>query len=337
MTKKKTTAISIVLFAAVFACLLITATFTDLPVSNLLTSSSLSAHTYLTDDVFGATFEAIGCAPVYMMFAFAFEILFWYFLRKKDTVSMKLLGVLAFVSTMVANYILANDTMKYIIKHIYSTDHLDGQASKGYLIGTEISVAFLISVLGILAVRCFSDESIEKLSRFAAATIVFAAVSTITIDIVKIIFGRIRYRAMNMYPDNEVYGFSAFAKWYEINGSRWNSLFTKEDTIALFGSTDCFHSFPSGHTCSAGASYGLIMLNDVLDIKSKKVRVLMWAAPMLFTATVAISRIVVGAHFFSDVLVGGTIAFVCMIIAREFIVLKGANIKALTGKENKTK
>ena len=47
---------------------------------------------------------------------------------------------------------------------------------------------------------------------------------------------------------------------------------------------------------------------------------------------VAISRIVVGAHFFSDVLMGGTLAFVSMIIAREIFICKGAHLKAVFGK-----
>ena len=47
---------------------------------------------------------------------------------------------------------------------------------------------------------------------------------------------------------------------------------------------------------------------------------------------VAISRIVVGAHFFSDVLMGGTLAFVSMIIAREIFIFKGAHLKAVFGK-----
>ena len=47
-------------------------------------------------------------------------------------------------------------------------------------------------------------------------------------------------------------------------------------------------------------SYGLIMLADSLGIKSKGKRAALWICPILFTGIVAVSRIVVGAHFFSD-------------------------------------
>ena len=100
----------------------------------------------------------------------------------------------------------------------------------------------------------------------------------------------------------------------------------------LFGTTDALKSFPSGHTCAAAASYGFTMLGAALEIKNKKVRALLWIVPIVFTAVVAISRIVAGAHFMSDVLVGGTVAFVCMIISREIFICKGENVKALMNK-----
>lgn len=44
---------------------------------------------------------------------------------------------------------------------------------------------------------------------------------------------------------------------------------------------------------------------------------------------VAISRIVVGAHYMSDVTFGGTIAFLCFVIAREIFICKGSHFFAL--------
>ena len=107
----------------------------------------------------------------------------------------------------------------------------------------------------------------KKLVKFAIAVIIIAAIPTILINLViKKPVGRIRYRAMNMYPDDPVYGFSAYARWYEING-QW---IDKETMMALYGSTDALKSFPSGHTSSAATSYALITLIDIFDIKDKK-------------------------------------------------------------------
>lgn len=326
MTQKKRAVVSIVLFAVIFASLLITATFTDFQVSSILTSKALAGHTYYTNDAFGAAFESFGCTPIYLVLAFSFQIFFWYGFRSKKF-SLGLKTVVSGVSlalSVVANFVLFNETMGYILRHL----EMEGAASEGYLIITEAFITAVVSFLGLFAVRNFSDESIEKLVRFAIAAIYLTAVSTLMINLIKNPVGRIRFRAMNMYPGDEKCGFANFARWYEVNG-QW---IPKDEMITLFGTSDALRSFPSGHTSEAGCSYALIMLNDALGIKNKKVRTILWILPILFTGTVAVSRIVVGAHFFSDVLVGGTISFVCMIILREIFICKGSNVKLLFGK-----
>lgn len=335
MTKKKTI-ISVVLFIAVFAALLTTATFTDLQVSNILTKTALADHTYITNQTFGAMFEAVGSAPVYFVFAFAFEILFWAVERKNKEGKMlkHLLSFALFVFSVIANYVLMSDIMSYILKHLFMTDDPSAYTGAGYLIGVELFMSVLLAFFELMAVNNFSDESIERLVKFAFAAILAAALASLTIELIKKPVGRIRYRAMNLDPDNEIHGFSAFAKWFEINGAKWKELYPDHASrLAEFGSTDIFKSFPSGHTCAAGGSYYLIMLIPALGVNKKWVKVLLWVCPVVFTATVAISRIVVGAHFFSDVLVGGTIAFLWMIIMREIFIFKGAHVKAVLGKE----
>ena len=58
MTKKSKTLISILLFVVLFGGLLLTATFTDLQVSDILTRHALASHSYYTNDPFGATLRA---------------------------------------------------------------------------------------------------------------------------------------------------------------------------------------------------------------------------------------------------------------------------------------
>ena len=334
MTRKKTAITSIVIFVAVFAILLTVATFTDFQISTILTSKALANHTYITNDAFGAAFEAIGSVPVYFMFALGFEVLALGFIRLNEEKKAwkTILAVVCVVAGVIANYVLTSDVVGYLLKHILSTDHLGDAGSAGYLKVIEFFFAVILAFFETMAINNFSDESIKKLMKWATAAIVAGAVASLIPELIKSPVGRIRYRAMNLYPENKDYGFAAFARWYERNGAKWSEMFTREERIAIFGSTDTFKSFPSGHTCAAGASYSLIALNKALNIKNKGVRALLWICPILFTATVAISRIVVGAHFFSDVLVGGTIAFVCAMITREIFVCKGENVKAIFSK-----
>lgn len=335
MVKKKTTIVSVLLFVVVFAALLTTATFTDLQVSNILTHSALASHEYITNDTFGAMFESVGSMPVYFMIAFGFEILFWAVVRKNKEGKF-FQNIIAFglaVAALVTNVILFNDTINYLMKHFFGTDNESALPQGGYIIGSVVFIAVIVTFFEIMAVNNFSDESIEKLVRFAFAAIAAAAVSIILVELVKKPVGRIRYRAMNLDPDNEIHGFGAFAKWFEINGAKWKELYpTHEAKIAELGTKDAFKSFPSGHTNGAGGSYYLIMLIPALGIKKKWQKVLLWICPVIFTGIVAVSRIVVGAHFFSDVLVGGTNAFLWMIVMREIFIFKGEHLKVLFGK-----
>ena len=330
MSRKKKSILSILLFVLVFGALLTTATFTDLQVSNILTRNALTEHNYLSNHTYGVVFESIGSDPIYITFAFAFMILFWYCLRKKSlsAAPKTILAAVMAICSFIACYVLCSDTMEYLHEHIVNIEHSQ-LSTPAWLLVTQIITAAFLCALGLLAVRNFSDSQIESLFTFAIATLAFVIFSTAVLHLIKGPVGRIRFRAMNMYPDSPDYGFAKFARWYEVNG-QW---IDKETMLSLFGTTDALKSFPSGHTCAAGASYFMPMLNDALNIKNKGVRALLWICPIVITGLVAVSRIVVGAHFFSDVLVGGTFAFVCMIIAREIFILKGANVKALIGKD----
>ena len=321
--------LSFVLFVVIFGGLLCTATFTDFQISSFLTAKALSAHTYLTSDTFGVAFEALGSNPVYIGFAFAFSILFWYCYRKKSlsAAPRTIFAVVMAVCAYIANYVMVTDSMDYVQEHVMMIEH-SNLTTPGWMLLINVIVACAFWALGLLAVRNFTDAQIEALFKVALATLAFLILSTVVLHLIKGPAGRIRYRAMNMNPDSPDYGFAKFARWYEHNG-QWIS---KEDMVALFGTTDALKSFPSGHTNAAGASYLMPMLNDALKIKNKGVRALMWICPVIITGLTAVSRIIVGAHFFSDVLVGGTCAFVCMILCREVIVCKGANVKAMFSK-----
>lgn len=325
MTRRSKTIVSLLLFVLIFGGLLVTATFTDLQVSNILTAHALEDHNYYTNDPFGATFEAVGSAPVYLMLAFSAHILFWQVMRKwTKKGAREAVALLLLVGGTVAYYELFADAVKYTLQHVDAVGFKD----EVFLVGIELFFSLLCVFLGTMAVRNFSDETLGKLVMFAFAVLCIAALSNLIVAVVKVPVGRMRYRAMNTAGGASIGGFDNFTRWYVVNGQM-----DKEQMRALFGTTDACKSFPSGHTCSAGMLYSLIMLIDVFDIKSKAKKAALWLIPILYTGTVAVSRIIVGAHFFSDVLMGGTIAFVCTMIFREIFICKGANVKALFGKE----
>ena len=261
MTKKSKTLISILLFVVLFGGLLLTATFTDLQVSDILTRHALASHSYYTNDPFGATFESVGSAPVYFMLAFSIQILFWGVRRfwKKRPIK-DIVEVIGVIAGTAAYYAFLSETVGYLLQH------LNAESYKGsaFLSGIALFLAALFMLFGTLAVKNFSDESIKKLIIFAFAMICTVILANAVVAIVKIPFGRMRYRAMNTAGGASIGGFANFTRWYVRNGQM-----DKAQMMTLFGTTDACKSFPSGHTCAAGMSYGLIMLADSLGIKSK--------------------------------------------------------------------
>ena len=317
---KKHTIISWVLFAVIFVALLVTATFTDLQVSRLLTKGTLAPGKFLADGLFGVVFECIGTTAPYVIGVFCLEIVFIYVLRFMQNKAGKVtLCCLLQGGAFAAYYVIALDILNYNFRHYGMED-----VAKPPFVRVELAfVAALLVFLATFAVNSFSDESIRRLLRAAFAAFFAIAVSSLAVEYLKHPFGRTRFRAMNYAND-----FSYFTRWYVLNGQP-----DKEWMKATFSSTDACKSFPSGHTQSAALAFCIVMLKDAFGITSKKKTALLWCGGFLWTALVAVSRIMVGAHFFSDVLVGGTIGFLSVMLAREIFVCRGSHFKALSGKE----
>ena len=314
-TTKKQTVLSWILFAAVFAALLITATFTDLQVSQILTKGTLPEGSYLAKGLFGVVLECLGCTAPYLMGAMCLELFFIYTLRFIDNKAAKaVLSVAMQVAAFATYYSLALDVLNYNMRHY----GMEG-SKPAFMKGELAFVAALLVLLTALAANSFSDESIKRVPRLAFSVAFAIAVSSILVTLLKGPFGRPRYRAMNYAGD-----FSYYSRWYVLNGQP-----DKEWMREFFSSTDACKSFPSGHTQSAAMIFCIVMLKDLFAWESKKKNALLWIISVVWTGAVALSRIMVGAHFFSDVLVGGTIGFLSVMLGREIIAYKFSHFKTV--------
>lgn len=342
LSLKNKTIISIVLFVAIFATLIAIASVFDFQVSQILTKNALKPGEYISNDLYGVVGEAVGTSPIYIVLAICTAILCWFFARifNKKWWGVTLAVVFAVAGT-VAWWFYIKDTFKYVLEHaaaqvgstagavVYEFRH------DGAVMAIEWLIALTIQALTILAFKNLKPETLKKLIWWVIAVVSAVIVANLLIMIIKDPVGRMRYRAINsnvgqLLIDTDVV--QGYTPWYVSNGQ------PSQEIINMFikaypGASDAFKSFPSGHTCAAGMSYALIMLPDVIDFKSEKskkgVKITCWIIPIAITMLVAISRIVVGAHYMSDVTFGGTLAFVCMIIAREIFVCKGSHFFAL--------
>lgn len=348
LSLKNKTIICVCAFIAVFVALILVATFYDYQVSEILTKNALEPGNYLSDDLYGVVGEAIGTSPIYLLIAACTAILCWFFIKCFDESKYKkwfvLLGIAFALVGTVAWWYYIKDIFKYLIEHAGATTGgiMNGGVSvdstvyeyrhDGAVVVCELLIAATIQALMVFAFRPLKKETLKKLFWWVVAGLAACIVANIVIILIKEPIGRMRFRSINsdvgqaLINDGLVQGYT---RWYVRNGQ------PDESIIQMFvskypGADDAFKSFPSGHTCAAGMAYAMIMLPEVVDFKHKKAgKIACWVTPIVITMLVAISRIVVGAHYMSDVTFGGTLAFVCMIIAREVFVCKGSHFFAL--------
>lgn len=162
-------------------------------------------------------------------------------------------------------------------------------------LSTLVSIIFMALTAIMFSVIVVSLKKIDtyKLSSFfqIAITAIFYCIAVlIVINIFKISWGRVRPREMQ--------NLSQFTAWYlpqGINGNR---------------------SFPSGHTANATILYVLTMFAPL--VKSKLSKISLYVIPILWIIVMATSRVIVGAHFASDVLYGATISIITFYIVKHF-------------------
>ena len=112
----------------------------------------------------------------------------------------------------------------------------------------------------------------------------FAALAVlITVQFMKMLWGRIRFRDFGE-------DISRFVPWYKID---------------FFSG---YNSFPSGHTANMAIIFAFPLWLAATG-KSRKTVVISYVVIGICTAAMAISRIFIGAHFLSDITVGFYISF----------------------------
>ena len=101
-------------------------------------------------------------------------------------------------------------------------------------------------------------------------------------------------------PDDGIYSYY----WYQIAGP---------------AASEEFKSFPSGHTAN-----GFLMIIFTLFIPVEKSSIIKWftAFAIIWGSCVALSRVILGAHFLSDVIVGGYIAVILFYLFKGWLIIE---------------
>lgn len=164
----------------------------------------------------------------------------------------------------------------------------------GKLIAFQLVLTFtLVIAANVIAYRLTRDTDPDDLTRWALMVLaVWAAQAIILNVIVKPLWSRPRMRVIEVTPGLN------FQPWWVIgNPDKWSY-------IAAGVIKDGFKSFASGHT--AHAAIGLMLAGlpaAAFTEKPSRRRVVFWVAAAV-AALVAFGRIVIGAHFLTDVSCG---------------------------------
>lgn len=153
------------------------------------------------------------------------------------------------------------------------------------------SLIFCEIILILLIMRLFSDKQLKEATRFINFMTLHLLITMLTITIMKNLWGRVRFR--------EMVELSQFTPWYQING--FNG----------------FRSFPSGHTAVATVTLCLSCLSK----ESPKYRYSeqkLFYLSLSFILCMALSRMVLGAHYLSDTLMAFFVGFTIYNLLRRF-------------------
>ena len=142
--------------------------------------------------------------------------------------------------------------------------------------------------------KSWSKYDDARLRDIALVGLLSVVIVLITFNLIKLGWGRERYRHMI-----SIGSFEGFSKWFTPQG---------------IAKSDEFMSFPSGHSANAALVIWFSLLPEYFaSLKRKKIGV--WILILLWMILVPMSRIMVGAHFASDVTVGVAISvtvFMCL-------------------------
>ncbi len=155
------------------------------------------------------------------------------------------------------------------------------------------AVIFFVTLL-----LCRGAEQ-KKVIQVALAIFVTILATTIIVNLIKIPWGRARMRLVASNPR------AYFMPWWQAGDGLKNIL-----TAAGVGA-DEFKSFPSGHVAGASALMLLCLLPQIQP-KLATQQSLLFAIGFCWTCLTALSRIIIGAHYLTDVTVAFAIGFLVM-------------------------
>ena len=287
----------IIILLSVFIITFIIGTFIDY---------DLDATLFSNKNTFGLVTSIIGMLPGYMMFGIFGGMFVGIVLHKKPSILFSIIlfgGCIVFV--LFGTY--------YWGKEFFGKNGFDIEDKMwiGYVVAFLTMAGF--AYLGFRLEKNTDNPKLFLLIVILCVAIFMSLIAGTTL--IKHIFHRPRYRMLQQYmmtsfrPD-----YVKFYHWYEPckDYKEWMELYnvSKED----------FKSFPSGHCATAAVFILVINFLPLLNKKYQKLQLPLFYAGFAWLLLVCFVRMLVGAHFLSDVSMGSIITLVMLLIANEVVI-----------------
>lgn len=259
----------------VISVLLVIFAFTDLQISNAIYNSNSS---------FGMIFEAIGEFPAAVIATF-YTVSLMLTRNKEKSVKYNLRTGGYIILLLLFALMAAMLPVKYF---------------NGPTVLIPI-IATLYIVISYIIAKKYSSTNREELRNAAIVGILTFVFVVITFNLVKMGWGRERYRHMIATGS-----FEGFSLWF---------------TPQKLTTDNEFMSFPSGHSANAAIMIWITLIPTfITSLREKKNWFIGFS--LLWILVVPISRIMVGAHFASDVTMGVTIILIIFAILESRYIKK---------------
>jgi len=226
------------------------------------------------------------------MFGMLLAVVLLYGGRRRDVKWWNIVAtVLGGLFIFLFSYTLVMMPIRYLFEHA-----VDGTPTIWKIINLVLGIILAIVSLYIAHTK---GQNFKEFKKHAWLLIVLIFSEMMVVNIVKGIWARPRMRSINSV--------SEFKHWYEING--W----TNDNELK---------SFPSGHTANAFVAFAYMIF--IPYIKSVKMKTYITIA-IVWGVFVSLSRVIIGAHFLSDVLVGSYITIFLFILWEKVFFRKKIN------------
>ena len=256
------------------------------------------------NNTFGLVMSVIGTMPGYGVLAICGGMMFSIALKKEGYT--KLYKVIFYICSVVG----LGASIFFSGREFFGENGFTGAAPKwvGYLIALPFmgGLAYLGYYLGIKS----DNNRLWLLVLVMMVAIFIALVPGVTA--LKSIFHRPRYRLVVRY------GYEEFHNWWQPCSNYKDIINLNTDLL----SKEEFKSFPSGHGGASAVFMLFAAFLPLINSKYQKLQLPLFYVGLAWCLLICFSRILVGAHFLSDVSMGGLLTIICLLIAY-FVVMKG--------------